>query len=256
MARRLGASSRQRERQEQQAIAARVEAAAAREFRRIIRDDMDAASRAWERDGDMAVEGFLSDHRARVERALVSDYERAATAAGERLLRSAEKRHGRLALIVKEMPDEWTEAVQSFIRTYVGQKAKEIAGTTQDQLRSIILRGQEEGLGQSAIGALLRDQSPSLSRWRAGMIARTETGTAFSVGAQASADASGLDLQKEWIAAGAGERREAHQAVDGETVASADTFTVDGESLRYPRDPQGSAGNVINCACAAGYIEV
>jgi hypothetical protein len=31
-------------------------------------------------------------------------------------------------------------------------------------------------------------------------------------------------------------------------------FIVSGEELMYPGDPSGSAGNVINCRCAIGYV--
>jgi len=36
---------------------------------------------------------------------------------------------------------------------------------------------------------------------------------------------------------------------DGQAVDLEEAFTIWGESLQYPGDPAGSAGNTINCLC-------
>lgn len=45
--------------------------------------------------------------------------------------------------------------------------------------------------------------------------------------------------------------RRAHALAHGQESNSSGIFRVGGESLRFPGDPNGSAGNIINCRCAA-----
>jgi len=42
-----------------------------------------------------------------------------------------------------------------------------------------------------------------------------------------------------------------HVAADGQRVQIGQPFIVSGEALRYPGDPSGSLGNIINCRCFA-----
>jgi len=43
--------------------------------------------------------------------------------------------------------------------------------------------------------------------------------------------------------------RPSHRAADGQTVPLTEPFRVDNETLQFPGDPRGSAGNVIQCRC-------
>lgn len=43
--------------------------------------------------------------------------------------------------------------------------------------------------------------------------------------------------------------RPTHLLADGQVVKPDEPFTVGGEDLMYPRDPNGSPGNTINCHC-------
>ena len=63
----------------------------------------------------------------------------------------------------------------------------------------------------------------------------------------------GYEKTKTWRAVLDGHEREAHRAVDGQTIPFDEAFIVDGEELMYPADPNGSAGNIINCRC---HIEI
>ncbi len=67
-------------------------------------------------------------------------------------------------------------------------------------------------------------------------------------------------LKKMWVSAKQpGRTRPAHWEADGQIVGWDEPFIVGGEELRYPGDPQGSAGNTINCLCrveqAPGVLE-
>ena len=56
-------------------------------------------------------------------------------------------------------------------------------------------------------------------------------------------------MNKVWISAFAPNSRQEHMDADGQAVGLEEAFTVWGESLQYPGDPAGSAGNTINCFC-------
>lgn len=66
-----------------------------------------------------------------------------------------------------------------------------------------------------------------------------------------------VNVVKEWIAILDSKTRSNHAQADGQIVPVNESFSVGGESLRYPRDPNGSAGNIINCRCVSNnQIEV
>lgn len=62
-----------------------------------------------------------------------------------------------------------------------------------------------------------------------------------------------LQLKKTWVAILDSKTRPEHVAADFQQVALNQPFLVGGEYLMHPRDPNGSAGNVINCRCIADY---
>lgn len=81
-------------------------------------------------------------------------------------------------------------------------------------------------------------------------IARTE---AHRIQIKATSDAQhrakekGADIVKQWDASLDKKTRESHRKVDGEIRELDEKFS---NGLMYPGDPNGSAGEVINCRCA------
>lgn len=61
------------------------------------------------------------------------------------------------------------------------------------------------------------------------------------------------EIVKTWQTVGDANVRVSHVAANGQSQTGNTTFTVGGENLRYPGDSTlgASAGNVINCRCAA-----
>ena len=129
-----------------------------------------------------------------------------------------------------------------------------VAETTRQQIVNAVDRGYQEGLGQFGVAKLVREAVPTLSTFRAALIARTETHGAANYGAFAAADETGLPLDKEWISAEDERTREDHALANGQIVAKDVPFDIGGESLMYPGDPAGSGGQVINCRCALGWV--
>jgi len=62
-----------------------------------------------------------------------------------------------------------------------------------------------------------------------------------------------VTIIKTWFARLDSRTRAEHVTADLQQVPVNQTFMVGGESLLYPRDPNGSSANVINCRCVADY---
>lgn len=120
--------------------------------------------------------------------------------------------------------------------------------TTRDRLRSAIAEASTDGgtLGEivSAVDGVFAGR-----RGNAETIARTETAPAFNFGATEAWKQSGVVGTKVWLTAGDEAVREAHAAAEGQEVPLDADFSVGGESLSFPGDPQGSVGNIANCRC-------
>lgn len=81
-------------------------------------------------------------------------------------------------------------------------------------------------------------------------IARTEIISAMNKGTLESWRQTGVVKRKTWLATLDDRVRDPHAQAHGQTVAFDEAFVVDGERLQHPGDPNGSAGNVINCRCS------
>jgi hypothetical protein len=89
-------------------------------------------------------------------------------------------------------------------------------------------------------------------RQRAMTVAYTEIGRAHSVAQDEALQQAGHvvpNLHKRWLKSGKLHPRAAHVAAHNQIRRYDEPYLVDGEQLRYPRDPDGSAGNTINCGC-------
>lgn len=188
---------------------------------------------------------------------------------GERILGQG-KRMG----LVLETKD-FAEFFQRLALEYIAQEAirRRIAGvtqTTRDMIIAAITKGQEAGDSVEVIAQSISELIPRMSRLRGALIARTETHGAANFGADQAARATGLTLEKEWVSSHDRRTRDFgegdgvvdefnHRAADGQTVAMDAPFRIakrDGttEALMFPGDPNGSAGNVINCRCTVSHI--
>ena len=108
-------------------------------------------------------------------------------------------------------------------------------------------------------------RSPRFYRWQAERIARTETTGAANYGAVQSGEVSGFIMEKRWISAlDARTRRQPeshydHRQMNSKRVGLKEPFIFNPKSLRedrlfYPGDPNGQAGNVINCRCTVAVV--
>lgn len=89
----------------------------------------------------------------------------------------------------------------------------------------------------------------NVPQYNAMRIARTEGGriqnkAAFDVAEKAKK--AGADVVKQWSAALDARTRRSHKKLDGEVRELEEKFS---NGLMYPKDPSGSAGEVVNCRC-------
>ena len=254
MARRLIDSDRQRDRNTQQRLQGQIERRYMSELAKELRNAMNGAVEHFERSGNVRVD---DQHARRVYRMLRGEWESSIEVFGDRILEAIKSTHG--PRVVKADRDSLLERiVQQWLLTRGGERiADDIAETTKRQIAQQVAMGRREGLGTSAIARQVRDRIGGLSLVRAAVIARTETHNAANFGQIEAIKDTGLKARKEWISAADDRTRDEefnHVAADGQTVELDASFSISGESLAYPGDPGGSAGNVINCRCATGFV--
>ncbi len=123
--------------------------------------------------------------------------------------------------------------------------AAHVKGTLQAILSEAIEEGWTEAESAEALAAGLKGALKNISN-RARTIARTEVHGAYS---QARYDTmiSTDPVRMRWISTHDDKVRETHEHMDGESVDPGEEYS---NGLKYPLDPAGAAGEVINCRCA------
>jgi len=157
-----------------------------------------------------------------------------------------------------QMSPEFEAGMGLYIRKYAGRKVTEVTDTTKARIAIIVQRGIDDGLTNAEVATAIREAGLIESAYRSAMIARTESHAAGNAGSLESATESGVVMAKEWISTEDERTRDGDNSdYDHTNVANVpidEPFIVSGEELMYPGDPSGSAGNVINCRCAIGYV--
>ena len=141
-----------------------------------------------------------------------------------------------------------TPAVQDFLRTKPTKLAEYINETTLNAVRDTLAEGVGEGEGLTDLVGRISAVFEDATAYRAEMIARTEVGSAQNFGRANEMQAQGVE-KRMWVAAFVNTRDD-HAAAHGQVVGVDEPFSVGGEDLMYPQDPEGSAGETINCMCS------
>lgn len=260
MSRYLTGNSRTDERLSQQ----REQQRAARRFENPVRSELEKAMnqiiRHYEREGTfVGTSGIQADHETRLRRLLRDEWEAAARAGGARVLSEVKRFHGRGWIKKSSAEEVFEQAVSDFIETEAARRIVGIAATTAGQIRKRLRGLEARDMNVDEVAKEVRKAVPMLSAYRAMMIARTESHSAFNAGHKAAADASELELEREWVSAQDERTRENgfdHVAADGEVVREGEDFLRTGQRMRYPGDPNGEPGNVIHCRCGVADIVV
>lgn len=127
--------------------------------------------------------------------------------------------------------------------------------TTVNRISKVIESGLSKGLSVDKVADGIQQYMKDEARWRANMIARTETLSAFSIGSNATMKrASDVipGMKKMWVTAMDERVREDHQAMEGKVVNADEDFKLPDGSAGYgPRSPGLSAAQSIACRCVA-----
>jgi hypothetical protein len=151
----------------------------------------------------------------------------------------------------------WLDRLRGFITTEGALSVRRITETTRKAVRDVLQEAVVAGDSVQVAARKLRERIAILARRRSVVIARTELVSAANLGSLLGAQATGLKLEKFWIATPDGRTRHDHASANGQGAPLQDgLFVVGGERCRYPGDPMLSAKQRVNCRCTQGYRKV
>lgn len=177
-----------------------------------------------------------------------------------RIVRQEIKRDSqKLRMPTMGVNERLTLQIQKYFELYLLNKAViPITDTHKKFILKTLSQGVEEGW---SVAQMAREIALSpYNRYHAKLVVRTETVRAANAAAELEAQQSEIVLDKEWISAHDDRVRRPpnskfdHWDLDGQVVPGERPFFSGGEELQFPGDPNGSAGNVIQCRCTVAYI--
>lgn len=161
------------------------------------------------------------------------------------------------AVAPPEIVTGWGARLKRFITTEGAAAVRGITETTRKLVRAVLSEAAEAGDSVQVAARKLRQRVAEVSKERAVAICRTELVAAGNAGSLLGAQATGLKLEKWWLATPDGRTRPTHSAADGQGAPLQDGFfTVGGELCRYPGDPMLSVGERARCRCAIAYRSI
>jgi uncharacterized protein with gpF-like domain len=144
--------------------------------------------------------------------------------------------------------------ISQWLQTNAGIRIVSVHQTLIESIIKVIADGYENNLSVADITRNLQNKF-GWFKAQALRIARTETTTATNLATLLAAQDSEYELEKTWISAQDNRTRRPpkspfdHLDMNGVKVDALQPFFVGGEELEYPGDPNGAAGNIINCRC-------
>jgi hypothetical protein len=236
-------------------VLGKLEGTVARQLKPLInRQYQDAASAflkgAWN-------EAIIDEQENRLRSILKTHYKRTANAA-EMVVESIF-----IPLLGKGLGESYWAEIERFTRVHTAQKVIGIQETTRKAINRVIDVGIREGKTGAEISRDLRVTGGIDSRFRANRIARTETHSLYNSATNTAIDQTGYKFERVWsttIDMRTRRRKKGslwdHISANGQRRDQETPFDVSGENLMFPGDPNGSAGNVINCRCVLLYEPV
>lgn len=150
---------------------------------------------------------------------------------------------------------EWTAAIlEYFGRHLFDLVVLPISDTTRNYIQLVLNRGIEEGWSIERMVQEIEREDYLDGRVR--RILRTETNRAINYGGHLARDKWEFKTQKRWVSVHDNRTRHAHLSADGQTVDSNAFFTVGGEQMEFPGDPEASGEQTINCRCFSEDVAV
>jgi len=156
----------------------------------------------------------------------------------------------------------WQEQYLGAVRN----RMADVPGQTFDAVRTAVQLGIDDGdaiptIRDRIAGVLSARMGGPENEWlkRSQTIARTETIGAYNGGHLAAsrirAEATGVEIDKVWLATIDSRTRKDHYRADGQRVALGEPFRVGGRSLDHPGDPSAPPAQTVNCRCTMLEVE-
>jgi hypothetical protein len=151
-------------------------------------------------------------------------------------------------------PTSWvahmTEERKQVLKKMIFDSGTKVNKTALEKIESMLITANENNWTVNEFANNLSEKVFDLVDWKAMMWARTESVKTDSLGQLDSYHDVEFVDKKGWMASFVPLTRDAHAEADGQEVLLDDNFNVGGESMSFPGDPKGSAGNVVNCLCS------
>jgi len=145
--------------------------------------------------------------------------------------------------------DFQNKRITNYLDKQSAKFAKKVNDTTIKQLRKELQAGIDANETIPQFRKRITDTFDDARGFRAERMARTELGSADNFGRVEAMAQSPVVTHKIWVSVLDNVTRDAHLDADGQRVKKSEDFDVGGEDLNFPRDPAGSAENIINCRC-------
>lgn len=152
---------------------------------------------------------------------------------------------------------------ERMFRAYMADRSKKLAGAMldteaqliNDLLDQIVAEGTASGASIQRLTGAMKDQFIdnliTIQNYEAERIARTEVIGASNKGSFDGAMSTGLPMKKGWSTSGLSGIRPSHLLYESWGWMSMEKEFAPG--LKHPGDPNGEAGEIINCRCTIIY---
>jgi HK97 family phage portal protein len=253
----INSNEKRKLQRQQDAIRKRIEVA----FEMDLKDDLDKQAEdianAIETSSpqlfEFAMLKAIDESTKDIEKTIEKYIRRTAKIFGENLFNDA-KSQG-IVMETKSPKTKYDQAMDKYIRTRSAEAIKTINGTSIKKAREVIKRNLrdhfEDGTQTNAqLAANIRGDLHGLSRGRANVIARTETGSAATESLLESVKSLDVpNMMKEWVATIDERTRDSHADNDGERVGINEKFSVGDYTTDRPQGEGLPADESINCRC-------
>lgn len=195
---------------------------------------------------------------SRIKEAIEKQYRRCGTVFGNLMFDGLEEmeKGTTQAPFIKTFKEDFWIFMLAWIKKWGARKVVQVDDATKKAIRNTIDKGTADGKSYFKIAKDLRVIKEIATPVRSKRIARTEVHSSAMEGLHSAMRATGVKSEKEWLST-IDERIRGlrktdqfnHIIANGERVAFEEKFKRTGEDLDYPGDPEGSAGNIIQCRC-------
>lgn len=159
-----------------------------------------------------------------------------------------QQKSGRLRMIHKAtlgQAAQWIEDILEYFRLHLLESVESISNTTREWINRQLDIGFQRGYSTEEIVNLINNRE--YLGHRTEVIVRTESVRAANYGVQKGAETYEYQVVKEWAAVRDDRTRHSHRAINSQQRPLNEQFS---NGLMFPGDPEGAAGEVINCRCA------